>query len=88
MDEYELIIDEKTYILSKDTLHFTINLKGSDEEIVKVVPHEDDSSGFIIVANSMYIITSGLTDKMIKFWKTSDLLNNKLVPHHQYKNGK
>jgi len=51
-------------------------------------PHGDDKAGFLMTANKDYVVTTGLGDKSIKFWKMSELIKKESsdpVPCHEWK---
>ena len=57
----------------------------------KFHPHEDKEAGYLMTVANEYIITTGLNDKIIKFWKVSQLLegdDSTEKPFYSWKNSK
>mmetsp|Transcript_21803 Transcript_21803/g.19334 ORF Transcript_21803/g.19334 Transcript_21803/m.19334 type:complete len:289 (+) Transcript_21803:31-897(+) len=65
-----------------------LELQGSN--VVKFQPHSEENTGFITAVGGDFVITSGLTDKSIKFWKIKDIATSEGEPkvYHEWKHAK
>lgn len=68
---FETTVDSKTVRIAR------IGISKLEVNGIRFQPHQDENTDFLIVVNNDFIITSGISDKIIKFWKISDILANK-----------
>lgn len=66
----EVVIEDAKYQVSRIGTS-KVHVQGTSQATFE--PHGEDTQGFLLTLGGEYIVTSGLSDKAIKFWKISSL---------------
>ena len=77
-------IEDKNYTIIRQANNKLFIQEGTS--IVEFEPHLNEE--YYLTFGDEYIITAGVNDKQIKFWKIQDLIQSNTEPTYQRKNGK
>ena len=77
-------IDDKQYTIIREANNMIFVQE--DKNIVEFAPHLKED--YFLTYGGEYLVTAGVNDKTIKFWKIQELISNNLEPFYHRKNGK